>query len=511
MNDDHLQHAAVRSAFVMLFVSASAGPLLAQGGYAINPGTVTLPDMTVTLGATSVPIPVNREDVKAVGMGKTQIANGRDFNAMMYNPAVLARTKMSFEVPSVQASLPTETFDAATFMSSHISEFKDALSLKMIWAGVQAFQAPGATVQDQLNALREIQAGMQFPRDLLTNVIGSADNPKTHAIRILPALAGQVGNVGVSVYGTLQSGFQIQQSPLVDDLLKVQIPTDLSDPTQVQNAVQSIFGLLQAVVDANGNFGESVFPVAYAFSYVDIVAAGGYGFDVTKSISLGANLKIINRRFSTRRLVVDNYKDILRDAGDGLFNQGSVTGVTLDLGGMYRFRNGLQIGASLQNVIPVQKISSTLTADFPVSFYDYARDNNGNIVINNQGDTVLQNYKINDLRVGVPFDLKVPFIMNVGAMYPVNEHLDVGLDWVDIAAQDIRFDKYADRFRLGAEYRFDFLSDDLGIAPRLGMADRHLTAGVGLNLFRVVQLDGAYAFDSFVQANSYYVQMRIGW
>ncbi len=123
----------------------------------------------------------------------------------------------------------------------------------------------------------------------------------------------------------------------------------------------------------------------------------------------------------------------------------------------------------------------------------------------------MQTYHRNDVRVGAPFDLKLPFIANIGALYPITPNWDVCLDWVDIAAQDIRFDKYADRFRLGTEYRYDLIADYLGVAPRLGFADRHITAGLGLNLFRALQIDGAYAFDSFIQANSYYVQARVGW
>ncbi len=511
MDTPETRHFLIRIALLLIAVIAPAMTIYAQGGYYINPGTITLPDTALTLATTDVPIPVNREDVKAIGMGKTQIADGRSFNAMMYNPALLARPKLAFEAASLQASMPTETFDAANYIADHLSEFKDALSLKLIWKGVNDFQAPGATLQQQLAALQEIQDGMRFPRDLLTNVIGSSDNPRTHAIRLIPAFAAQIGNIGIMLYGTLQSGFIVQQSPVVDDLLQVQIPTDLNDPQQVANAIASLQGILQAVVDANGNFSTAVFPVVYALSYADIVAAGGYGFDLTKNLSLGANLKIVNRRFSTERIIIDHYDNLLRNAADSLFNRSSVTGVTLDIGGTYRFKNGIQVGMSLQNVIPVQKISSTMTGDFSVSYLDYARDNNGNILLTNQGDTVVQTYHRNDVRVGAPFNLKLPFIANIGALYPITPSWDVCLDWVDIAAQDIRFDKYADRFRLGTEYRYDLIADYLGVAPRLGFADRHITAGLGLNLFRALQIDGAYAFDSFIQANSYYVQARVGW
>jgi len=64
---------------------------------------------------------------------------------------------------------------------------------------------------------------------------------------------------------------------------------------------------------------------------------------------------------------------------------------------------------------------------------------------------------------------------------------------------------------LGTEYRLRPLGNSVGVALRMGLAQKHLTAGLGLDLFKIVQLDGAIAYDKFTEATSYYGQLRIGW
>ena len=71
--------------------------------------------------------PINSIDVRAVGMGNTQIANGNTFNAMMYNPAFLGTSKKSFEVFGFQMGMPPTTYDAAFFLLDHMDEFEDAV------------------------------------------------------------------------------------------------------------------------------------------------------------------------------------------------------------------------------------------------------------------------------------------------------------------------------------------------------------------------------------------------
>src|SRR5512135_1291487 len=123
----------VSATIAALLVSAILRPSVALSQYYIS-RQVVLPDTALTTETVSLPIPTNKEDVKAIGMGKTGVANGRLFTGMMYNPALLAESKVRVDAINVQASMPPETFEASRYLESHISEFKDALSLKSVRA-----------------------------------------------------------------------------------------------------------------------------------------------------------------------------------------------------------------------------------------------------------------------------------------------------------------------------------------------------------------------------------------
>lgn len=475
--------------------------------YYIDPTPVYLADTSITTATFDMPVPFNKEDVKAIGMGKTQVANGKGLNGMMYNPALLSQQKTFIEAASFQVSMPPESYDAVNYVQDHREEFKEAFSLKQMWQGVNDFKV-AQTLQDQLNAVRKIQEGLQFPRDLLENVIGSAEKPKIHGVKAIPSISAQYKNFGFSLYGIGQSGFQVQQSPLIDALLDIYIPEDLNNNQQVLTAIAEIQALLQTVIDQNNDVTSEALPVTLSLSYIDIVAAAGYGYQVTPQLSFGGNLKVINRRFSAKRIVTTDFNGILNVLKKDL--NSNQTGFTLDLGALYEFGNGIQAGVSLQNIIPVQEITSTLESTFTVSYYDYARDQNGQIILTQQGDTVIQSISRN-VNTSSPFHLQVPFIINIGAIYPIFPEWDVALDWVDIAEQDGRFDKYFERIRIGTEYRLDAIPGSVNTAFRIGMADGRFTGGLGINLFNVVNIDGAYAWDNFVEAYSYFLQLRLGW
>lgn len=491
----------------ILFILIALPVQLYSQGYYVDPTPVFLPDTNVIGDRSEFPIPFNKDDVKAIGMGKTQIANGKRFNAMMYNPALLSREKLSIEALSVQLSMPPESYDAVNYVQDHIGEFKEALSLKEMWEGINNFKA-AQTLQEQIAAVRKVQQGLIFPRNLLQNVIGSSQHPRIHGVKAIPSITAQINNFGFSLYGIGQSGFQVQQSPVIDALLDIQIPEDLNNTEALNAAINKIQALLQTIIDQNNDVTSEAIPVTLSLSYIDIVAAAGYGYQITPELSLGANLKVINRRFSAKRLVTVDYNDILNILKKDLTS--NQTGFTMDLGALYDFGNGIQAGLSLQNIIPVQKISSTIEATVALSYYDYMRGPNGEILLTQQGDTILKSISRN-VNIGLPYDLKVPFIMNIGAIYPIFTEWDIALDWVDIAEQDGRFDKYFERIRIGTEYRLDAITGKLGTAFRIGMADGRFTGGLGFNIFNVLHIDGAYAWDNFVEAYSYYLQVRLGW
>ena len=490
--------------FLSLFISAT---VLAQNSYYYS-RHVSLPPQHLTAKKIDLQYPLNMENVKAIGIGNTQVAIGKNFNAMMYNPAFLGRIQNRFEIFGLQASLPPDTYDAAFFLKDHIDEFKEAISLNQVWEGVNAFYAPGATLEQKVNALNQIQDGMQFTMDLVSEVIGSAENPKKHGLSLVPAVSLQYGNWGLSLYGFGHSGFVVQQSPTLEALLEVDIPTNLDNPIEAAKAVAQMMGVLATVVLGNETFANEVFPVAFYLSYIDIVGALGYGFQVNDKVFLGANLKVVNRRFTTDRIAVVDYNQILSDAWQRL--KSNVTGLTVDIGGLYQSPLGTSIGVSLQNIIPMQTISKSIYTEFRFPRVYYDRDENGKIITNVLGDTALvSSYR--HITVTRPFDLKTPFIANFGISQSITNNWDIALDWIDIAEQDSRFKKSTQRIRLGTEYRYNMLKNNLMFSLRGGMANEKFCFGLGLNFSRYFQIDGAYAYDQFVKSYSYFTQVKIGW
>ncbi len=282
-----------------------------------------------------------------------------------------------------------------------------------------------------------------------------------------------------------------------------------------EQTLYSLLAILDEIITNIDNASIGLLPQAFAFSYADIVSTVGYGMDFGKYISLGANLKVINRRFSTKFITYDNYDNILADARRDI--KKSIWAFTMDIGALAKFEDiGMRVGLSLQNIIPPKKISSSI--DFPLNLtgYDYYRDPNtgekvvgfvdqsGNIQKNPNGDTMLVAYT-QLYEVFFPFDLSAPFLGNLGIMQSITKDWDVSLDIYDMFAQDSKFVGYTERIRLGTEYRF---LDNM-FAVRLGFSDHHIAAGAGFN-FNYFQLDAAYAFDNFVYSQALYAQIKFG-
>jgi hypothetical protein len=439
-----------------------------------------------TTDVQTVTVSPNREDVKAIGMGRTQTANGHTFNAMLYNPALLSHTRTSYDVIAVEASASGSTLDALAFYRDNKGQFQTGEFLKNIRAGALGLQNG---TMDQASAVRLINSGLNFTRQFQEKVLGSAENPKIHAVTAIPSVQVQVDNWGFALSGNLIAGFQSSPTDALIRLYTLQLPEDLNMLTNAN--IQDLLAIVGQLIDpvtGELSFKEAI-PTTFAVATFDIVGAVGYGREIQKNLSVGANLKIVNRRFSTKIIQSNNYDSFLTDVRSDF--QTSVTGVTLDLGGLYRIpRSKFDVGLSLQNIIPVKK--ATTQTDLAAVVYDQA----GNAV---------------PIKVKIPFELKIPFLANAGVNYAAMPNWDASFDWVDIADQDKSFSNYVEHFRLGTEYRLDAVPGSLGIAFRGGLATKHFGGGVGLNIYRVVQIDFAYAYSLIIDAYAYFGQVKIGW
>lgn len=466
------------------------------------PQATELPHQYITAETVHLKYPVNSMDVRAIGMGNAQIANGKSYNAMMYNPALLGHKRFSIELLGIQAGMPSATYDAANYLSQHIDEFNEAISLNQIWDGLDQLTQPGASNAQKLQALHDIQDGLVFVNDLFLEVTGPGDNPKIHGINLLPGISAQVGNFGFSLYGFGQAGFMVQLSPTFESLLDIEIPSTLDNPVATARAIIQLTAALAPAVIGPRKFSEKAYPTAFYSSYFDIVGTAGYGLPINNNLTIGANLKIINRRFLIDRIAVDDYDEIISNAWDKF--KSDVTGVTGDLGAHYQFKFGTSIGAAFQNIIPVKEIKKSIDTEFKFSkIIKYDVTNDGKI------DSL--QYVTWETTVTRPFALKVPFIMSLGVCHPLTKNWDIAFDWVDMLENDSRYENTEDRIRLGTEYRFNILKSALTVTPRLGLSDQRIALGMGLNLFKFLHLDGAYAYDRFVNEYAYYGRLKIGW
>jgi hypothetical protein len=297
-------------------------------------------------------------------------------------------------------------------------------------------------------------------------------------------------------------------------LRNLHIPNDVNDITP--EFLLELASIAGEILDGSNNVNLNVLPQMFALSYADIVGAVGYGYELNKNFQVGANIKVINRRLSTKFITADNYENVLRESGREL--KKNVTGFTMDLGALCKFeKTGTEIGLSIQNIIPVTKISSSINIPANITGYEYVRDQNtneilvgwvdqqGNYTPDPAGDTLLyQTSQMYDFIT--PFELEAPLLINAGVIHPINKDWDVALDWVDMIAKDDKYENYFERIRIGTEYRA--LNDYLAI--RAGFSDIRMTAGFGINL-RVFHLDAAYAYDNFVGDYSFFGQIRFGW
>lgn len=431
-----------------------------------------------------------RDDVKAIGMGNTQVADGRSFNAMEYNPALLARPRTTFDVLQVQASLPLNSFDALAFLRDNRDQFNPASGFfTSMYNGARAYLAPGATADQKAAAVQQVNAGLAFLNQFQQKVLGPPDDPRTQGFAVIPDIQAQVGNLGFSLHGTLRSALTTYPGEALTRMYALALPPDIRSASTAQLiALAQIIGPL-IDPDSHGLRYSGAMPQTFAVAYADIVGTAGYGYRVTPDISVGANLRILNRRVSTRGINAGNYTSIMAELRKDF--DVSVTGFTMDLGGVYHLEStGTDFGLTLQNVIPMPEVHST--ASFNSVVYDSAMN----------AQTVA---------VAIPVEFRVPLLVNFGATQPLTKNWDASFDVVDIAARDDKHVNAGGHIRLGSEYRLEAVPGSLGIALRGGLAERKITGGIGCNIFRVVQIDGAYGWDYYVDDYAIFAQLRLGW
>ncbi len=492
------------------------------GGYIVGEEEV-LPSETIDAKNSGVYVNPNPLNVKSIGMGKTQIANGYRFNAMMDNPALLSRKRVSFDLFSVQIGIPKSSIDAVTYVNDNSSELSDGNYFRQLESAYNEYEnAPN--LDDKLIAIDKINTALEFPREFAENILGTNNNPKNHSITLLPSLSFQIQNFGFTYHASMAIGFEASPGETIEKALNLRLPTTGEDISAL--VLLEIAEIVNAALDADGNITPETTPEVFAISYIDQVYTAGYAHTISEDLSVGANLKYLNRRFSTKNLDLNNLDGVVDEVSKDFGSP--INAVTADLGAIYNYKPwNTEFGLSIQNIIPVSETKSLAEFSYLESENSYILDDEtgekivglfdfeGNFYTEEEiqqvfgetiaGDTLIavQERKI---KVNSPYELRAPLLVNIGSFHKINNEWDVSCDLADLFMQNENFDNFFQRFRIGSEYRF--LKSILAV--RAGLADSKITFGAGLN-FKVVQLDVAYAHDNFIDERIWLGQLKFGW
>jgi len=477
----------------------------AQGFY-INRG-VQLPDTTISKPISRLALPIAIFDARGMAMGRARVADEKSPSSFRYNPGFLGMTDRFVVSGGILANAPVQTVDAIVFIGGRQSELEGAFSLRALQDAVDAYRNGtgfSAEVEEKLAAVNA------FATELFDKVIGDPANPDIHGGLFDIGARVQVGHWGFSLYAYGQSGMAAYPGPILGPLLGIYLRTDFQDSAQVEEAIAEIEALKDVIIDpVTGKVSPGALPGFFSLTYTDVVASAGYGLMVADSFSVGANLKVINRRFSAARITANDAGDITQNLFADLSHV--ETGVTFDVGAVYRTSFGLTAGMSVQNLIPVGVLNSGYTINYNSMQLTRDLDTQGNPIVNADGDTALVAFTQKTVIDG-PAKLALPLLANVGASFAISKDWDVAFELVDIGQQVSVYRNYAERFGFGTEYRFHLFNDVLQLAPRIGFASAEPTFGLGIRIIDHIRIDAAYYTSALVQARqNIALQLSVEW
>lgn len=453
----------------------------------------------------------NHIDAKSIGRGKTNMMLGARNNKFWQNPAFLSYQRLSFELTNAQLVLPQSTLDAITFVQDYdeqfqgqfITDIKEGLNKMII----------GSTPEEKEEGKQQYNNAISFLNKFNDEVAYSPENPNVHGISVYPKLQLQYKNFGLSVYKSINMAFAVSLGNIANALAK----SEIKDERDWDN-IREIDQLLYHSIDSEGNISANALPRFFAITYEDLVTNLGYGKQINENLRLGINIKFVNRGFSTDAIDSKYSENALDHARDNLSNTHFF--VTGDFGGLYHFnQKRTTLGWTFKNFIPSKGVPSEAEFNYTDSKIEIPKDENGNPLVgrveNNEfiedatGDTLIYSYIV-DRKVILPYELRNPFLFNLGLHHTLYQNLELNFDFVDIFNQTHNYyNSYFERLRIGAEYR---LFKDV-FAIRAGISELRPTFGAGINIKIknvVFDLDFAYAYNNITSTPGYFIQLNLG-
>lgn len=406
-----------------------------------------------------------KNDVSTIGLGNAYTANGYGFNGMLYNPALLGRSKDKVEILNLSLFVGSSVKDAILKVVDNRAELKKAP--KTFQDGIKAFDAGGSAAIVSAKQLRAIQK-----MDKLTATIGKLNNTIQKdpiGVGLFPGIMASKSfgdnHFGFAAYGNANIAMKIQSGSIIDSLLELRGAEGLGP----SNAAQ-IESILNNAQDENGDLTSAALPSAAEFGIVDITFVGGYARTVNKNLTVGANVKYVMRRSAVGFISAENLGTPLQEIKKDIKKSNSK--IAIDVGATYALNNDkTTLGIVIQDAIGTEK----------------------------------------DLKSSDPYSIKndvveLPLVRNIriGGYHKINEKADVMMDVDDLADQTGLYDKFIDRMRIGGEYRYPVLKWLL-LPVRAGFGQGGIAIGTGLHFGQYFHIDYAYAkehsIETFYQHN----------
>ena len=232
---------------------------------------------------------VHRNDVIALGMGNAYIANGYDFNAFLYNPALLSRFDKSFQLEFVnaQVSFSNNFLDTRNFLEDRQQDFIN-------------FQENASSSDPELQARSQA---------LVEDVEEEFLNKPTN-ISLNPGVMLSWQHFAFVAFTDVRYGFVLD---------------------------------FAGIFDPGAQRFEA--PSARTRAEQDLVLIAGYGNRLFGRLSVGGTIKFFRRRLVQRRINPVDLDNTLRIARESIGDAKFFSRIGMDLGVTYELADNFTLGA----------------------------------------------------------------------------------------------------------------------------------------------------------------------
>jgi hypothetical protein len=454
-------------------------------------------------------LPPAQLSIVGAGMGNAMMADGTQFNATAYNPALLGRAPSTLELLQLGIHISNDDITTANYVQNIANNginFNATDFVQGILSNNSALVTPNLKTLDDINANimnRSIEAGVgdnlaiKFTPNFGVQVYETANGiaeikPGTLLQQLtnipLPYTSGAGAAVTTALGSAIQAGVNSivpvsdQTGAVQTDINNIkngslsvsagvsQIGQDLANQGVTLNS-----GSLQTLQNTIINNLLKDIAYANALAYSDTVAMATVAFNPLEDfpLTVGISGKVVHRYFAWSSLTISttNSSQQVTNFSDDL--QQGTTRWGIDFGLLYAFEQDLSLGISFQDLIKQSATSSNTST-------------------------------LGDIMYGVITD-PAPTVTNLGlSWHPIHEFV-VNADLDDVFSSTSLYynQDIFSHFKLGSSVELAGI-----IRLRGGLDTGNFVGGVGLQL-GFLGLDYSYGIDPVTEAYNHYGQLKL--